>query len=59
MAIKWIAQEPPREEWDDRQGKRFVVAVLDDNVELVCEVFGPTANIAWQRAERIERRAAH
>ena len=58
MAMKWIAQEPTREIWNERSGKLFVVDVLDDNGELVCEVFGSTAHIAELRAARVERRVA-
>jgi hypothetical protein len=56
--MNWIAQEPAREEWDERNGKRFAVDVLDDAGMLVCVVFGDSAHVAMQRAVRVERRAA-
>jgi hypothetical protein len=58
MASNWTAQEPAREEWDERNGKRFAVDVLDEAGMLVCVVFGDSAHIAMQRALRVERRAA-
>ena len=56
MPAAWIAQEPAREEWDERNGKRFAVDVLDEAGMLVCTTFGDTAHVAMQRALRVERR---
>lgn len=57
MAARWIAQEPAREEWDERRGTHFVVDVLDEHGALVCCVYGDTAALAETRARRVERRA--